>query len=541
MAVPVTNGPSNLAAPANGQPTETRSGGYPADPALIFQDDPINILIVDDEPRNLTVLETVLNDPSYRLVRAGSADGALLALVAGEFALLILDVRMPGMTGFELAQMIKTRRKTALVPIIFLTAYYNEDEHMLEGYDTGAVDYLLKPVNPVILRSKVSVFAELYRKNRESQRINRLLLAEVAERRRTQDQLHELNENLEQQVTERTAALMKTRVALQETNERYRSLFEGSLDAIFSIGTDGRFEAANPAALRLAGRSLVELKSIHFLDICAPDQRKNARQAFRAAFGHECTTIDTAVITATGERRELLISGTPTLVDGKVAGLSYIAHDITERKRIEEHNKLLMAEVNHRAKNLLAVVQALAQQTARHSDPAVFVERLSERIAGLAASQDLLVRNQWSGVDVADLVQVQLSHFKDLIGTRVLIEGQRVLTLNMSAAQGIGMALHELATNAAKYGALSNLDGQVRITWQIIAGAKPAFLISWQEDGGPFVTAPTRKGFGQVVIGGMAEAAVEGRAEIVFRESGLSWTLRAPVENALALTELGLP
>ena len=540
MAVPVTNTPSNLAAPANGQPTETRSGGCPADPALIFQDDPINILIVDDEPRNLTVLETVLDDPSYRLVRAGSADGALLALVAGEFALLILDVRMPGMTGFELAQMIKTRRKTALVPIIFLTAYYNEDEHMLEGYDTGAVDYLLKPVNPVILRSKVSVFAELYRKNRESERINRLLLAEVAERRRTQDQLHELNENLEQLVTERTAALMKTRVALHETDERYRLLFEGSLDAIFSIGTDGQFEAANPAALRLAGCSLVELKSIHFLDLCAPDQRKDARQAFRAAFGHECTTIDTAVITATGERRELFISGTPALVDGKVAGLSCIAHDITERKRIEEHNKLLMAEVNHRAKNLLAVVQALAHQTARHSDPAVFVERLSERIVSLAASQDLLVRNQWSGVDVADLVQVQLSHFKDLIGTRVLIEGQRALTLNMSAAQGIGMALHELATNAAKYGALSNLDGQVRITWQIIDGAKPAFSISWQEDGGPFVTAPTRKGFGQVVIGGMAEAAVEGRAEIVFRETGLSWTLRAPVENALALTELGL-
>ena len=540
MAVPVTNTPSNLAAPANGQPTETRSGGCPADPALIFQDDPINILIVDDEPRNLTVLETVLDDPSYRLVRAGSADGALLALVAGEFALLILDVRMPGMTGFELAQMIKTRRKTALVPIIFLTAYYNEDEHMLEGYDTGAVDYLLKPVNPIILRSKVSVFAELYRKNRESERINRLLLAEVAERRRTQDQLHELNENLEQLVTERTAALMKTRVALHETDERYRLLFEGSLDAIFSIGTDGQFEAANPAALRLAGCSLVELKSIHFLDLCAPDQRKDARQAFRAAFGHECTTIDTAVITATGERRELFISGTPALVDGKVAGLSCIAHDITERKRIEEHNKLLMAEVNHRAKNLLAVVQALAHQTARHSDPAVFVERLSERIVSLAASQDLLVRNQWSGVDVADLVQVQLSHFKDLIGTRVLIEGQRALTLNMSAAQGIGMALHELATNAAKYGALSNLDGQVRITWQIIDGAKPAFSISWQEDGGPFVTAPTRKGFGQVVIGGMAEAAVEGRAEIVFRETGLSWTLRAPVENALALTELGL-
>ena len=133
----------------------------------------INILIVDDEPKNLTVLETVLDDPGYRLVRAESAEQALLALVVEEFALLILDIQMPGMNGFELAQMIKQRKKTAGVPIIFLTAYYSEDQHVLEGYGTGAVDYLHKPINPAILRSKVAVFAELHRKSRESARANR--------------------------------------------------------------------------------------------------------------------------------------------------------------------------------------------------------------------------------------------------------------------------------------------------------------------------------------------------------------------------------
>ena len=121
----------------------------------------INILIVDDEPRNLTVLEAVLEDPGYRLVCAESAEQALLALVVEEFALLILDIQMPGMSGFELAQMIKQRKKTAGVPIIFLTAYYSEDQHVLEGYGTGAVDYLHKPINPAILRSKVAVFAAL--------------------------------------------------------------------------------------------------------------------------------------------------------------------------------------------------------------------------------------------------------------------------------------------------------------------------------------------------------------------------------------------
>src|SRR5688500_12014768 len=168
---------------------------------------PINILIVDDEPKNLTVLETILNDPGYRLIRAESADQALLALVVEKFALLILDIRMPGMTGFELAGMVKERKKTARVPIIFLTAYYNEDQHVLTGYETGAVDYLHKPVNPVILRSKVAVFAELHRKSRELEAANGSLLVEVADRRRAEEQLRELNDTLECRVAERTEAL----------------------------------------------------------------------------------------------------------------------------------------------------------------------------------------------------------------------------------------------------------------------------------------------------------------------------------------------
>ena len=118
------------------------------------------------------MLETVLDDPVYRLVRAESADEALLALMADEFAVLILDIHMPGMNGFELAQMIKGRKKTAWVPIIFLTAHYNEDQHVLDGYGTGAVDYLYKPVNPAVLRSKVAVFAELHHKSRELELAN---------------------------------------------------------------------------------------------------------------------------------------------------------------------------------------------------------------------------------------------------------------------------------------------------------------------------------------------------------------------------------
>ena len=100
-------------------------------------------------------------------MHANSAEEGLLALVAEEFALIILDIHMPSMSGFEMAQMVKQRKKTAAVPIIFLTAYYHEDQHILEGYGSGAVDYLHKPVNPTILRSKVSIFADVHRKTRQ--------------------------------------------------------------------------------------------------------------------------------------------------------------------------------------------------------------------------------------------------------------------------------------------------------------------------------------------------------------------------------------
>src|SRR4051812_39595763 len=112
---------------------ESTFSGLAGEPATV------NILIVDDEPKNLAVLETVLDDPGYRLVRATSGEEALLALMAEEFAVLVLDVRMPGMNGFEVAQLVKERKKTARIPIIFLTAYYNEDQHVLEGYGSRAV------------------------------------------------------------------------------------------------------------------------------------------------------------------------------------------------------------------------------------------------------------------------------------------------------------------------------------------------------------------------------------------------------------------
>lgn len=143
---------------------------------------PVNILMVDDDPRNLDVLESILTAADYRLFRAKTANEALLALINHEFAVLVLDVRMPEISGLELAQLIKQRKKTQHIPIIFLTAYYQEDKDVLEGYGAGAVDYLSKPVNPLILRSKVEVFVDLFRKNQRLAKMNRAMETEIEER-----------------------------------------------------------------------------------------------------------------------------------------------------------------------------------------------------------------------------------------------------------------------------------------------------------------------------------------------------------------------
>jgi signal transduction histidine kinase len=153
----------------------------------------IDILLVDDEPRNLDALEAILDDPSYRLLRAEDADRALKLLLEHQVAAIVLDIKMPGVSGFELAQMIKNTRRFRETPIVFLTAYMVDDQDVIAGYGAGAVDYLTKPVNPQILRHKIAVFAELFRKTRE---------------------LAELNETLEERVKQRTAELETSQDAL---------------------------------------------------------------------------------------------------------------------------------------------------------------------------------------------------------------------------------------------------------------------------------------------------------------------------------------
>ena len=184
------------------------------------------VLIVDDQPRNLDALEAMLSSADCLPVRAGSAEEALLCLLRDEFAAIVLDIRMPGMNGIELAQLIKQRRRSQHIPILFLTAHLADEKDILRGYGAGAVDYLHKPINPEILRSKIAVFIDLFRKSRALAALNEALQREVAEREKAQEALQIANLQLEGRVQERTAALERAHRGVRENEERLRMAME---------------------------------------------------------------------------------------------------------------------------------------------------------------------------------------------------------------------------------------------------------------------------------------------------------------------------
>jgi two-component sensor histidine kinase len=187
-----------------------------------------------------------------------------------------------------------------------------------------------------------------------------------------------------------------------------------------------------------------------------------------------------------------------------------------------------MREANHRVKNLLSLVQAIARQiTAGNVEG--FIGRFTERIQALAANQDLLGRDERQGADLEDLVRAHLAHFADLVGSRITVHGSK-LHLNATAAQAIGLALHELATNAGKYGALSTDAGRVDVGWRLDGDT---LTMSWTERDGPPVRPPERRGFGTTVIDAMARQALGGEVQLDYARSGLGWRVTCPAANAL--------
>ena len=219
----------------------------------------------------------------------------------------------------------------------------------------------------------------------------------------------------------------------------------------------------------------------------------------------------------------------------RAATMTGIVFDITERREREAHLRNLLRELTHRSKNLLAVVQAMARQTGGAATSVEdFQNQFSARLQSIAASHDLLVQEDWQGSFLTDIVHSQVGQFADTLGGRVTINGQN-LQLKPEAAQNIGLALHELSTNASKFGALSNADGKVSISWSfttIEAGVRRLQIV-WRESGGPPVVPPVRRGFGSRVIERIVAQALDGKVSLTFQPDGLVWALDIPASYVL--------
>jgi two-component sensor histidine kinase len=208
------------------------------------------------------------------------------------------------------------------------------------------------------------------------------------------------------------------------------------------------------------------------------------------------------------------------------------AADLIERSLAEQRTRVLLREVSHRAKNILAIVQGIVRQTATQKDPDIFARDLSARLASLARSHELLAATDWKGVQLVELVRSQVSHLCDLGGTRITFDGPS-LQIAPRSAQAIGIAVHELATNALKFGALSNIDGLVVVQWKVSETLEPRFIMTWRERGGPSVSSPQRRGFGDTAMIRMIEHAFDADVALNYDPDGVSWTMNAPLAAVL--------
>ncbi len=271
----------------------------------------INILAVDDREENLLTIENILDSTDINLVKAHSGNEALAMMFDYDFALVLLDVQMPGMDGFETAELMRGSEKTRHIPIIFITAINKEKKHIFRGYDAGAVDYLFKPIEPEILQSKVSVFTDLYRQR---------------------NTLEDLTLKLENTISE----LLKSREMLKTSEEKYRDIFENANEGIFIL-SQGRIIFHNPkTSLILTGKTS-DIHNQLFMDFVHPEFRASLQNEHFERLGKEITDhkIEVKIIVSATDIKWVEINSVVINWEGQFSLLNFIS-DISERKKAEE-------------------------------------------------------------------------------------------------------------------------------------------------------------------------------------------------------------
>lgn len=324
--------------------------------------------------------------------------------------------------------------------------------------------------------------------------------------------------------------------ALRESEARFRLIVESAQDfAIFTADFEGRVTSWNSGAERILGYAAGEILGRSGAVLFTPEDQ---------AAGWPDIEMRTALAEGNAESERWHVHKGGSLFwasglmmplrgeGGSVRGFLKILRDHTDKRREEEQRKLLLDELNHRVKNTLSTVQSVAMRTMRSvRSPMEFQQAFGSRLMALSQAHDLLTRGNWLGAELGDVVRQTLSPYFDRTERRVKYGGV-ALKLRPNAAVMLNLVLHELATNAAKYGALSKAAGQVSVTWTIDHdGRRGEAEILWQESGGPLVQAPSRTGFGATLIRRGVSEELEGDVELEFASSGVTCRIRFPIEE----------
>lgn len=475
----------------------------------------VNILLVDDQPAKLLAYEVILKDLGENLVIASSGREALEVLLKTEIAVILVDVCMPELDGFELAAMIREHPRFQKTAMIFISAIQVSDIDRLRGYEMGAVDYVPVPVVPEVLRAKIRVFAELYRKTRELERLN-----------------HEL----EDRVRARTAELERSTAMLRESEQRRSMAIAagkmGSWDWDWISG-DWMWDEGQYRIFGVTPESF-EVNPANVQALLHPDDVDQLRKAI-AEFNKGARAYETEfrIVRPDGEVRWCVGTAAATTDEsGRVVRVSGVTVDITERKRAEERQNLLAREVDHRAKNALALAQSIVRLT-RADEVKAYVNAVEGRINALARVHTILSLSSWQGAELSRLIDEELAPYS--LGDQIRLAGPEVQLLP-TTAQTLALALHELFTNSAKYGALSTRSGRLAIDWRV---EDELLTLSWEESGGPLVKAPKSRGFGTRSLLASVESQLGGQAQFDWRAEGLFCRLEVPLRRKTATTPLG--
>jgi PAS domain S-box-containing protein len=317
--------------------------------------------------------------------------------------------------------------------------------------------------------------------------------------------------------------------------EQLAAIVAHSSDAIVSVDGGGRILNANRAFSDIFQFARDEVIGAKLADLIVPEQ-------FRGRFEEKLGRAKQRPVKGEIVRRrrkdgaflDFSLSLAPMRDEetGETVAVSAIYRDVTALTRAAEHIEFLLREVNHRSKNMLAVVQAVARQTARFAEsPEAFTDGFMARLAAIGASHDMLVSRDWRGVQIGELTRIQCCELLDSEESRISVTGD-LIEINPRAAETYGLALHELATNAVKYGALSTPEGWVELTFSMDEEAGLYRLI-WREQGGPPVDPPERNGFGVCVLTRTAPQSIEGESSLEFPPDGLTYSLAAPLSQVV--------